>query len=174
MKEKKAEIRTERLLLKGYAPSDRDAVIDLLQNEEISRTFMVPEFESREQAEMLFNRLLEIAAQPDRIEYGVYLGDRLIGFVNECGMDGDSVEIGYVIDPACRGQGYAPEAVCAVIAELFRMGFPRVIAGYFEENAASRRVMEKCGMHPIDKTEDDDYRGSVHHCFYMAIDAPQG
>ena len=174
MKEKKTEIRTERLLLKGYAASDRDAVIDLLMNEEITRTFMVPEFESREQAVILFDRLMEIVRQPDRIEYGVYLGGQLIGFVNECGMEGNSVEIGYVIDPSCRGQGYAPEAVTAVISELFRMGFSQVTAGYFEENPASRRVMEKCGMHPIDRTEDDDYRGRIHRCFYMAIDAPQG
>ena len=172
MKEKSTMLTTERLVLKGYEESDRDAVIALLENPEITKTFMVPDFESREQADALFNRLMEISKRPDRIEYGVYLDSKLIGFVNDCGYEDGAIEIGYVIDPAYRGKGYAPEAVRAVIAEQFRMGYPRVTAGYFEENPASRRVMEKCEMHPIDKVSDDEYRGAVHRCYYMAIDAP--
>lgn len=172
MKAKRAELHTQRLVLKCYVPEDMDALLALLCNEEVSRTFMVPEFESREQAEGMFQKLLEISARPDRIEYGVYLDGKLIGLVNESGLEGDTVEIGYVIDPDFWGKGYASEAAGAVIDELFRMGFQHVIAGYFEENPASRRVMEKCGMHPIAKTEDDEYRGKVHHCLFMGIDAP--
>mgnify|MGYP002591663155 CR=1 FL=1 len=34
----------------------------------------------------------------------------------------------------------------AVLGELRGTGFRKVSAGYFVENEASRRVMEKCGM----------------------------
>ena len=46
------------------------------------------------------------------------------------------------------------------------MGFRKVKAGYFEENVASRRVMEKCGMKQLSYTDEIEYRGIVHKCFY--------
>ena len=50
------------------------------------------------------------------------------------------------------------------------MGYSRVIAGHFEENPASRRVMEKCGMGPMDREENIEYRGVPHRCLYRAIE----
>ena len=51
---------------------------------------------------------------------------------------------------------------------LWRHGFRKVIAGAFEENRASLRVMEKCGMTLQPETEDIDYRGKIHRCVYYA------
>lgn len=50
---KKAQIKTERLILKPYSEQDIDTFIDLLTNPEITSTFMVPELESRSRAEEL-------------------------------------------------------------------------------------------------------------------------
>ena len=50
------------------------------------------------------------------------------------------------------------------------MGFDCVRTGYFEENTASGRVMQKCGMHKIDLEEEIEYRGISHHCLYYEID----
>lgn len=50
------------------------------------------------------------------------------------------------------------------------MGYEHIIAGFFEENIASRRVMEKCGMHLLELEEDVKYQGIVHHCLYYGID----
>ena len=47
------------------------------------------------------------------------------------------------------------------------MGYSTVRAGIFEENGASRRVIEKCGLKQIDYTDDIEYRGNVHHCIYF-------
>ena len=49
------------------------------------------------------------------------------------------------------------------------MGFRRVRAGYFEGNDASRRVMEKCNMQPIEATGEEEYRGEVHRCLYSEV-----
>ncbi len=59
----------------------------------------------------------------------------------------ESGEIGYVLNPAYHGQGYATEAVRAVM----RFGFDelelhRIEAHYIEGNDASRRLMERVGM----------------------------
>lgn len=50
---KKALIETERLTIKPYALEDVDGLVDLLINPEITKTFMVPKFESLEQVEKL-------------------------------------------------------------------------------------------------------------------------
>jgi len=56
-------------------------------------------------------------------------------------------EIGYVLSRDYWGRGLMPEAVKAVTQWLFReeqLDF--VLAGHFEWNARSRRVIEKCGF----------------------------
>ena len=56
-----------------------------------------------------------------------------------------------------------------MIPDLFSRGFEAVTAGAFSENAASLRVMQKCGMELQDFTEDIAYRGTTHKCIYYAI-----
>ena len=64
------------------------------------------------------------------------------------GADG-SVEIGYGITEENRGNGYATEAVDAVVAwALSQPGVCRVEAETASENRASQRVLEKCGFVP--------------------------
>lgn len=170
MRKKKDRLKTERLLLKPYDECDKGRMADLLCNEEVKRTFMIPDFADRKQAEALFYKLLEFSRSDGHFEYGIYLHDKLIGFVNDCEMNDTTIEIGYVVDPDYQGHGYATEAVRACINELFAMGYKHIKAGFFEENAASRRVMEKCGMQKIDLEEDIEYQGILHHCFYFAIE----
>jgi RimJ/RimL family protein N-acetyltransferase len=60
---------------------------------------------------------------------------------------GVQAELGWVLDPASRGQGLASEAV----RELFRLSFDelglrRVTANCFADNTASWRLMERVGM----------------------------
>ena len=55
----------------------------------------------------------------------------MIGFVNDCGYDDEAIELGYVIDPAFQGRGFATEAVNAVINELREMGFKKGCGGLF-------------------------------------------
>lgn len=47
---KKALIQTERLTLKPYEVKDVEALADLLMNQEIGKTFMVPDFQTQDQA----------------------------------------------------------------------------------------------------------------------------
>ena len=55
------------------------------------------------------------------------------------------------------------------IEYLFGSGFSEVICGAFEENAASLRVMQKCGMKLLDKIDVIEYRGINHNCLYYSI-----
>lgn len=170
MSKKRDIIETKRLVLRAYELCDEEQMVEILLNEDIKKTFMIPDFSDRNQAKELFGKLMEFSRSDQHFEYGVYLCDKLIGFVNDCGMDDATIEIGYVIHPDYQGNGYATEAVKNCIEELFIMGYNQVRAGFFEENQASKRVMEKCGMKKIDLEEDIEYQGKVHHCIYYNIE----
>lgn len=150
---------------------DTEQLVQLLTNNEITKTFMVPDFKTTEQVTALAETLISFSQIEDveHLAYGIYADNRLIGFINDCGMENDTIEIGYVIHSDYQGKGYATEAVHMMIKELLKMGFRKVKAGYFEENMASRRVMEKCGMKQLSYTDEIEYRGIVHKCFYYEV-----
>jgi RimJ/RimL family protein N-acetyltransferase len=55
--------------------------------------------------------------------------------------------LGYLVDPAHHGRGYATEAVRSMLDLAFgELGLRRVTAGCFADNVGSWRVMEKVGM----------------------------
>ena len=77
---------------------------------------------------------------------GSHVGDLSFKGFNDDG----SVEIGYGIDEAYQGQGYATEAVnAAVMWALQQPGITCVEAETEPNNKASQRVLEKCGFVPL-------------------------
>ena len=152
MQKRMLQLKTERLLLKPYEECDREAMLSLLYNDEIRQTFMLPDFQTEQEAAAMWLRLKAWSLSDRHFEYGIYRQGRL--------------ELGYVIHPDSKNRGYATEALAAAMEELFRMGYAVVQAGLFEGNDASRRVMEKCGMHRIERTETIAYRGENRRCIY--------
>jgi RimJ/RimL family protein N-acetyltransferase len=60
---------------------------------------------------------------------------------------GCQAEIGWVLDPAHGGHGYATEAVRALLDHCFsELHLHRVVATCFAANDSSRRLMERVGM----------------------------
>ena len=60
---------------------------------------------------------------------------------------GQQAEIGWCLDPSVQGQGYATEAVRALVRLCFeQLGVRRLVAVAFADNAASQAVMRKVGM----------------------------
>lgn len=166
MIKKKEFIKTKRLIIKPYSLIDEDAITDILMNEEVSKTFMIPLYDSIDKYKELAHKLY-LFSQVDDIkhyEYGIYLDETLIGFVNDCGYENDEIEIGYVIHPKYKNNGYATEMLKAVIDDLFNMGFNKVKCSYFKNNEASHRVMLKAGMKDIELEEETEYRGIIYKC----------
>ena len=65
------------------------------------------------------------------------------------------VEIGYSVLPAFRRRGYAAEAARALVVwAAAQPGIRRVTAECRPDNAASARVLEKIGMHIIQRTDE--------------------
>lgn len=161
--------RTVRLEIRPISPADQEAVLDLLTNGIVGKTYMLPAYQSRLEAESLFRRLVELSGDESRYVAGVYLDNQFIGMMNDTEIKGKQVEMGYAYLPAFYNCGYATEAFHGAIHYLFDHGFETVVAGAFAENPASIRVMEKCGMIRQDYTDEIEYRGATHSCIYYAI-----
>ena len=158
-------IITERLTLDTIRECDFDSLISIFKSEAVSRTYM----KTTADEERLFNALLSLSALQDRYVYGIFLDGGLIGIINDTEINGDRIEVGYALDPNYFSMGYMTEALCGLIGHLFKIGFAEVICGAFDHNVASIRVMEKCGMTMLDKTDEIEYRGKMHQCIYYSI-----
>ena len=158
--------QTERLEIHPISLADREAVLDLLTSEIVGRTYMLPEYHNREEAEALFLRLVQLSEDESRFVAGVYLDGQFIGMMNDVEVKDRQVEMGYAYLPAYYQKGYATEAFTGAISYLLDHGFERVLAGAFSENLASLRVMEKCGMNRQEYTDEIPYRGNTYTCIY--------
>lgn len=60
---------------------------------------MVPDFETAEHTVALANKLISFSQVNDtqHPEYGIYPGGKLIGSINDCGIEENELEIGYVL-----------------------------------------------------------------------------
>ncbi len=76
------------------------------------------------------------------------------GFLGPPSEEGDA-EIGFSIMPAWRGQGYATELVGMLLTWAFDdPRVRRILAHTTPQNAASCRVLEKSGFHPVGRAEE--------------------
>ena len=169
MNKKKEVIQTERLTLSAFKKSDKEEAVKIFFDESVKKTYMIPDYTSVAQAEALFERMKAYSESEDHFLYAIRLEGKLIGFLNDTEIKDGSIEIGYVISPGYQRKGYMTEAFKACIEELFSLGFHEVRAGFFIENIASRRVMEKCGMKPTGEEDMIEYKGIMHRCAYYSI-----
>lgn len=163
------EITTTRLTLGTIRECDFDALMSIFKSDAVKATYMVPDLQTREDEMKLFSALRALSEREDRYVFGIFLDGNLIGILNDTEINGVNIEMGYALHPDYHNQGYATEAFSAVIEHLFSKGFEVILAGAFEENAASMRVMEKCGMKRTKMTAEIEYRGVTHKCIYYSI-----
>lgn len=117
------------------------------------------------------------AANYERRGYGMFACiERATGMLVGCGglvhpNDQPEAEIKFAFLRSHWGRGLASEVVPAILADgRDAHGLRRIISTVAAEHAASRRVLEKCGLSRVaDRTEDD---GSTT-CVY-AIDIEDG
>ena len=155
--------------LRRIYPEDQERMLDILTSDKVNKTYMLPDFEKREDAAPLFRRMMDMSQGEAKYVRAIDRNGGLIGFVNQVEAANRTIELGYVIHPDFHGKGYMPQALPLAFAELFALGYEEVITGAFSTNAASIRVMEKCGMTKLSKTDDIQYRGVTHRCVYYSI-----
>jgi RimJ/RimL family protein N-acetyltransferase len=146
------EIRTERLLLRRWREEDVGAYRRLNADPEVMRYFLHPF--SIEESDASAQR---IRGQFDTTGTSLWAleipGEApFIGIAGCFGARPEmpyapAIEIGWRLDKAFWGRGFAPEAALASLRDTFsRLAPEEVVACTTPSNAPSRRVMEKIGM----------------------------
>ncbi len=74
-------------------------------------------------------------------------------------------ELAYELRRDAHGRGYATEAAGAVVAWADRAGYPRLWAGVWDWNTASRRVLGKLGFVELERTGPR----SEHGCSLLTV-----
>ncbi len=156
------------IFLRAFQPKDKERILDILTDSTVNKTYMLPDFACRADAVALFDRLTELSNDGNRYVRCICADEKAVGFMNDVAIQNGKIELGYVIHPDTQGKGYMTAALKIAIAELLDSKFDSVICGAFEKNAASIRVMEKCGMQRLAETETIEYRNKTHLCVYYA------
>ena len=133
-------IRTPRLLLRPPAVSDAGRISLLAGDYDVaSMTGTIPHPCSELQAKEWIESAL---SGDDEVVFAITLPGGLIGCTGYRAFGTDHAELGYWIGKPYWGQGYATEAVLALIAHAFDDGgFDYLTAGHFTDNPASERVL---------------------------------
>lgn len=140
-------VDTQRLRLRPLTADDADDVTRAADDPEIRRWMAWAEGYDRAQA-VEFCTVGAHSLPETKLAWAIDVGDRLAGSIglNRADWANGKVEIGYWIAPWARRQGYAAEAVRAVAAYAYSIGFHRVELLAAVGNTASRRVAESAGF----------------------------
>ena len=167
------QIRTQRLLLRPPALADAARIGLLAGDYDVAcMTGTIPHPYSEQMAAEWIGGAL-------RGEEGVVLmierDGTPIGCTGYRPFGEDHAELGYWIGKPYWGQGYATEAVQALIAHAFDAdGFDYLKAGHFADNPASERVLRKLGF--VAKggiVRDCAARGTSTQCLTYRLDRAQ-
>ncbi len=142
-------LQTERLLLRKPVMGDAEAIFrKYAQDAETTRYLIWRPHQSIEETRQFIVRCINCWEEGSSYPWCIVKkNDNELAGMLELHPGGGSVELGYVIAPADRRNGYASEATTAVIAwALAQAEIFRVWATCDTENLPSASVLEKAGM----------------------------
>lgn len=142
-------LTTDRLTLRAFGAEDVDNLFALYGNPDVVR--------------YLYDEVVERTAIPTRLAGytatlpldGEWLSlamdhdGRFVGQASVCFRSAEhrQAEIGYILDPAANGYGYATEASARMMQLAFEeLGVHRVVGRIEARNSASERVLQRLGM----------------------------
>jgi RimJ/RimL family protein N-acetyltransferase len=138
-------LKTERLILRVPRPEDAKAVAQLANDRRIAEnTARIPHPYRLADAEAF---IAGASNGRDEVTFLITLDRTVIGCCGLARLDGPAPDLGYWIGAPFWGNGYATEAVRALLEHAFTdLGHEAVQSAARVTNPASRRVLEKCGF----------------------------
>lgn len=151
LKEITMEIVTSRLKLVPTAPEYAESTYAYAGDLENTRLMMELPFDSLEETRATIDAYVEQwqKDKPARLDFVILKNDEHIGGMTLYFLDEkDSGELGWIVHKNHWGRGYVTEAAKAVMLYAKeKWAMQRMIACCDGENIASKRVIEKLGMH---------------------------
>jgi RimJ/RimL family protein N-acetyltransferase len=140
---------TNRLIIRQPRLTDCDAIsANYAQDPEAVRYLIWRPHKDIQETEDFLNRCVQAWAEQSEFPWAITLKGtgELIGMVG-LRIDGFKADLGYVLGRRWWGNGFATEAVSAIVNwSMSQPTIYRVWAMCDVENAASARVLEKAGM----------------------------
>ena len=172
----KTLLESQRLRLRQFTPADADHLFHLDNDPEVMRYINGGTPTSRETIQ---NDILPGFCHYDR-HFGVWAAEakttgEFLGWFSLRPTNDSQTEsaLGYRLNRTAWGQGYATEGAQALIDLSFTAwGLQRIVATTYEENLASRRVMEKAGMVLVRRfriTPDDILSADTYHAASVEV-----
>jgi aminoglycoside 6'-N-acetyltransferase len=153
-------IETPRLVLRRFEAADLDAFVAYRADAEVARFQSWEAGYGRAQGEAFIEWVTSVHPDTPGEWYQFAIERRAApGLIGDCAarFDPAGVEIGFTLAPAHQGQGYATEAVGALLSYIRSRGHSTAVAWCDVENDASRRVLERLGF-AFDRTVDGEHR----------------
>lgn len=142
-------LATARLVVRRFTDADAEALAAYRSHPDVARfQNWDPPYTVDDARELIAGSAdSDLPALGEWVQVGVEHGGALIGDVGVFVDSGGGVaEVGYSLHPDHQGNGFATEAVGAVVDALLAGGVHRVEAGVDPENVASRRLLERLGF----------------------------
>ncbi|MDN6302782.1 MAG: GNAT family N-acetyltransferase [Brachybacterium sp.] len=152
-------LTTDRLRLRAYRESDADALLPVMSREDVSQYLLQGPWTAEVARTEIAKRLprtgletesralalvIETANGLEEIEGSRVLGGIALWLDDE---NDSKAEIGWILDPAAGGHGFATEAAIAVLNVAFdHYGLHRVFAQMDARNTASAKMAARLGM----------------------------
>ena len=161
-------IGTKRLILRAFTLKDLDDFYEYASVEGVGERAGWAHHKSKQKSQEILERFI---AEDKTFAICLKKDGKVIGSlgVEKYGLEESLTEfngylgreIGYVLAKPYWGKGIMPEAVTAVIEYLFKkIDLDFLICGYYDFNAQSKRVQEKCGFKPYRKLVMDTRMGT--------------
>lgn len=144
-------LRTPRLTLRPLADSDAVDLFALHSDQDVARYLSRPAWESIDSAYELIARDQEALAAGKYLHLGIHR-TQAPGLIGECSLHSLNepsrrAEVGYAIAPPAWRQGFAVEAVAALIEFAFvDLELNRLEADIDPRNRASAKVLQRLGF----------------------------
>ncbi|MDP8915756.1 MAG: GNAT family N-acetyltransferase [Pseudomonadota bacterium] len=144
----KPVLQSPRLRLRAPAPPDAPRIAELASDPDIARmTTRMPYPYGLKDAEAFIERTLNQDLRRDVTFLVESQADGPVGMLGFFTEGPVGPELGYWIGRPCWGRGYATEAAATALDWAHRSwGKRAIVAGFFTDNAASGRVLEKTGF----------------------------
>ena len=143
-------IRTRRFTLRPLEREDAPRLVELCNDADIARnTARIPRPYALEDAEDFIAYAAKAAAAGDEFPFAVCRNGAVIACAGAKPHSESACELGYWVGADHRGQGAATEAGDGVLQFALAALNPKTLtSGFFADNPASGRVLEKLGFRP--------------------------
>lgn len=162
----KLEINTPRLLLRPVEGTDAEALWPFVSDPNLPRLMDWDPHRHISETKSFLTAMKEARERGSDIAWAIVHGQQRVGMIGLHGITRvlrswrvERAELGYWIGPPHQGQGFVTEAAREVLRFGFEeLGLHKIVVNSVDENAASRRVIEKLGFRLVGERRDDVFR----------------